>query len=188
LKTEWCSNGRVFKCTEMSVSGSRPKCSAGITKESIDRGIWIPMRAQAQVTEKSIDEIDAMFGPKPETENCKADEHFAPTGDWDEKTATEGSISVSGGIPCTSDPMIADKGYGANMDFKMDMPTSWDMYDRNVKVAEEAIGGHVLEEVLKGQDYKDERSRGQFLQILSWFPGICGQKNEMEQQSLIEAC
>lgn len=84
--------------------------------------------------------------------------------------------------------MIADKGYASAVEFKMDMPDSWDKYDRNVKVANEAIGGDILEAVLAGINYKDEKSREQFLQLISWFPGICGQKNENAQMSLIEAC
>jgi len=44
-KTEWCSNGRVYKCLERVKDGKRAKCSAGITKESIDLGTWVPMRA-----------------------------------------------------------------------------------------------------------------------------------------------
>jgi len=44
-KDEWCSGGRVYKCTERAVSGARKGCSEGINKTTMDKGLWIPMRA-----------------------------------------------------------------------------------------------------------------------------------------------
>lgn len=71
-------------------------------------------------------------------------------------------------------------------DAYLDEEEEW--WPRNVRVAHESLPGSVMENILAGIPYDDDRDREDFATVWLWFPAVCSEKPEDGDLTLMDAC
>lgn len=122
---------------------------------------------------------------------------------WKTKTTTEGALKTEAGRICTT-AAITDataKLWAARLRSASVTPrgkisdayqslvkASWVKAPFNVRVADAALDGGALEDVLAGMGYRDSAHRRGLLNLIGWFPGLCGDRATGDTRPWKAAC
>ena len=66
--------------------------------------------------------------------------------------------------------------------------STWAKAPFNVQVADAALDGAALEEVLMGAGYRDAAHRRVLLNVIGWFPGLCGDRAAADLRTWKQVC
>ena len=89
---------------------------------------------------------------------------------------------------CSEDPEFQRKAAAAKLTPRSGLPKYRRTFPRNVKIIDQALNGDVLEELLAGIEYKDQKDRDNMLKLFSWFPSFCNEKSSTSVRSMKEHC
>lgn len=119
---------------------------------------------------------------------------------------TEGALKTEAGRICTvADPatatntaavLWATRLRSASVTPRGKLHDAYNAYDKttwvkapfNVRVADQALEGAALEDVLAGSGYRDATHRRAWLNLLGWFPGVCGDRPAGDTRPWRAAC
>lgn len=162
-------------------------------------GCWRQARQRGTVAKKSAAEADARWGPAPAAAKCSANETFgakgaqagtAPAGSatapaWSAaatagKALKYGALELKDGAACAEDAVWQARLASASVTPRARLPEARADWPWHVRVADDSLprgdGKDTLGQLLAGIGYRDAEGRAQLLNVIGWFPGICGDR------------
>lgn len=197
----WCKGGRVWTCTETAVATKRPCCTRTAPGTAGAR-CWSLTRSRGTVVKVTAATLDADYAydatkfarswpARDLALGCASSERFGTQGtNWKTATNTSGALKTMFGRVCVTDKTTdAGKAWIARLRSAQVTPrgkisdayvsatkSTWAHAPYNVQVADGALAAAALEEVLAGVMYNDAAHRRVLLNVIGWFPGICGDR------------
>lgn len=108
---------------------------------------------------------------------------------WDGMIGSkEDELFIEDAIPCTRSNSIWRRAQAVQFTPVATLPEDPSDWPRNVKIANEALPGSILENIMAGIEYEDDRDRENFLNLWQWFPKICSEKPEDSEDSYMDIC
>lgn len=211
----WCDRGRVFKCVEaptvVPAQGSapakqtRPCCSEGGRPGAGSAACWSQQRQRGTVTKKSAAEADKAFGAPPAPSKCAAATTFGAKGAtagkgstvpgataaaWagDGKKVAKGKLELADGAACASDAKWQQRLASASVTPRAKLGEDATKWPFNVRVADAALPAAAMEKLLAGIQYKDATGRKTLLNVIGWFPGLCGDRAKADARDRKSVC
>jgi len=170
----------------------RETCSNGNKPSSDNSGAWSMVRQRGTVAKLSKDEVNKRFGEKKKTGDCMPDQSFRKShASWDgaSKKVTEGSIELNNGVACSKDEGIKRRAWASSVETRGKLPEKYSEWPRNAKIIDSTFpDGKDLEMILKGIHYNHKAGKGEFLNVLSWFPGVCGEEPQGNTRNMKDIC
>jgi hypothetical protein len=183
--------------TGRAATTTRPCCSAATRPAAGAKdGCWRQARQRGTVAKKSAAEADARWGPAPAAGKCAANAQFgaegaqagagraagAPAAAWGAaatagKPTKFGQLELKDGAACAEDAAWQARLRSASVTPRARLPAAETAWPWNVRVANGALAAAGLEKALAGIAYRhDADGKAQLLNVLGWFPGICGDR------------
>lgn len=194
----WCKGGRVYKCTEKQNGDKKRPCCSKTSPETAGNRCWALQRARGTTVVVTAAQLDADYKDTLQAVHardsglgCTSSDRFGAVGtNWKAKTVTEGALKTLSGRVCVADKASAAgiqwlaRLRGASVTprgkisdaYKSADKATWAKAPFNVQVADGALDGAALEEVLAGISYRDAAQRRVLLNVIGWFPGLCGDR------------
>jgi len=199
----WCKGGRVYTCVEKADSATkRPGCTK-TSPETAGNRVWSLLRARGTRKVVSAATLDADYKTGVADQfvkswpardlalGCASSERFGTQGvNWVTNTVTEGALKTLAGRVCVVAPTAAPgllwlarlrsasvtpRGKISDA-YVSATKTTWGHAPMNVQVFDNSVDGAALEELLAGVMYRDAAHRRVLLNVIGWFPGICGDR------------
>lgn len=161
-------------------------------------------RARGTVKVVSQADADKPLGAPEALLQCDRGNRFGVgNATWKADTVSEGALKTDAGRICTvAATSDATGGYWAarlrsasvtprgklNDGYLSLSKASWVKAPFNVRVADAALDGGALNDVLAGIGYRDAKHRRSLLNVLGWFPGICGDRKKGDTRPWKAAC
>jgi len=198
----WCKGGRVYTCVEKAAAGKRPGCTK-TSPETAGNRVWSLLRSRGVRKVVSAADLDADFGKAlvggfvktwPARDlaiGCASSDRFGTQGvNWAATTVTEGALKTLSGRVCVvsktaalgvtwlarlTSAQVTPRGKISDA-YKSADKATWAHAPMNVQVFDSSVDGAALEELLAGVMYRDAAHRRVLLNVIGWFPGICGDR------------
>lgn len=135
-----------------------------------------------------------MFGTEDEfqegSEFCIEDYTFGSSQYWDNtfEVSDSGKSFTRDGVACTTDAELYRRYISTNVvptGLIADDPDNW---PRNVQIANDALPGAALEQILAAIPYDDAGDREDFQMVWQWFPAICSEKPADSTMTYMDNC
>lgn len=100
----------------------------------------------------------------------------------------QGKLELKDGAACADDAEWQQRLFSASVSPRAKLAEDAGKWPWNVRVADAALPGAGLETLLAGLGYDDAQGRRTLLNVVGWFPGICGDRRGGDARDRKEVC